>query len=121
MFQGKTKSWEIYNSPQGEMTPGTTQKIFLKTYHNLKRRLQRQKAAERRQLTKLPNKVPKGKVTELEQRESVPTREKTKFGRKSIEDIESKSSSEEAMGLKTLMISEIPILKYCSFIYVTLH
>lgn len=35
--------------------------------------------------------------------------EETKFGRKSIEDIESESNSNETVCLKMLMIGEIPI------------
>ena len=44
----------------------------------------------------------------------VPSLEKTKSGRKVIEDMESMSSVDEVMDLEALMIGEIPISLNCS-------
>ena len=44
----------------------------------------------------------------------VPSLEKTKFGRKAIEDMESMSNVDEVMDSEALMISEIPISLNCS-------
>ena len=50
----------------------------------------------------------------------VPNLEKTKFGRKDTEDMESMSSVDEVMDSKALLIGEIPISLNCSTISLTL-
>ena len=50
----------------------------------------------------------------------VPSLEKTKFGRKAIEDMESMSSVDEVMDSKALSIGEIPISLNCSIVSLTL-
>ena len=50
----------------------------------------------------------------------VPSLEKTKFGRKSIEDMESMSSVNEMMDSEALMIGEILIYLNCSTVFLTL-
>ena len=50
----------------------------------------------------------------------VPSLEKTKFGRKAIEDMVPMSSVDGVMDSKTLMIGEIPISLNCSIISLTL-
>ena len=50
----------------------------------------------------------------------VPSLEKTKFGRKAIEDMEPMSSVDEVMGSEALMIGEIPISLNCYTISLTL-
>ena len=57
------------------------------------------------------DKVKEGMVTSLE---------KTKFGRKAIEDLDSMSSVDEVMDSEALMIGEIPISLNCSTISLTL-
>ena len=49
----------------------------------------------------------------------VPRLEKTKFGRKAIEDMEPTSSVDEVMDSKALMIGEIPISLNCSIVSLT--
>ena len=50
----------------------------------------------------------------------VPSLEKTKFGRKSIEDMKSMSNADEVMDSEALLISEIPISINCSIVSLTL-
>ena len=50
----------------------------------------------------------------------VPSLEKTKFGRKATEDMESMSSVDEVMDSEALMIGEIPISLNCSIFFLTL-
>ena len=50
----------------------------------------------------------------------VPSLEKTKFGRKTTEDMESMSSVDEVMDSEALMIGEIPISLNCSIFFLTL-
>ena len=50
----------------------------------------------------------------------IPTLEKTKFGRKATEDMESMSSVDEVMDLEALMICEIPISLNCSIVSLAL-
>ena len=50
----------------------------------------------------------------------VPSLEKTKFGRKATEDMESMSSIYEVMNLKALLIGEIPISLNYSTVSLTL-
>ena len=50
----------------------------------------------------------------------VPSLEKTKFGRKATEDMESMSNVDEVMELEALMIGEIPISLNCSTVSLTL-
>ena len=49
-----------------------------------------------------------------------PSLEKTKFGRKVVEDMESMSSIDEVMDSEALMIGEIPISLNCYTISLTL-
>ena len=55
--------------------------------------------------------IQKEYVVELEKVNEImdPTLEKTKFGRKDIEDMESMSSVDEVMDSEALLIGEIPI------------
>ena len=50
----------------------------------------------------------------------VPSVEKTTFGRKAIDDMESMSSADEVMDSKALLIGEIPISLNCSTVSLTL-
>ena len=50
----------------------------------------------------------------------VPSLEKTKFGRKATEDMESMSNVDKVMDSEALMIGEIPISLNCSIISLTL-
>ena len=50
----------------------------------------------------------------------VPSLEKTKFGRKATEVMESMSSVDKVMDLEALMIGEIPISLNCSIVSLTL-
>ena len=50
----------------------------------------------------------------------VPSLEKTKFGRKSIKDMESLSSVDEVMDSEALLIGEILISLNCSTVSLTL-
>ena len=50
----------------------------------------------------------------------VPDLEKTKFGRKSTEDMESMSSVDEVMDSEALLIGEIPISLNCYTVSLTL-
>ena len=50
----------------------------------------------------------------------VPSLEKTKFGRKATEDMESMSNVDKVMDFEALMIGEIPISLNCSIISLTL-
>ena len=79
-----------------------------KTY---KRRMQRQRVADRRQIIDVPVEILKEDSMELEKVKEgmVPSLEKTKFGRKAAEDMESMSSVDEVMDSEALMIVEIPI------------
>ena len=47
----------------------------------------------------------------------IPSLEKTKFGRKATEDMESMSSVDEEMNSEALMIGEIPISLNCSTVF----
>ena len=84
--------------------------------------MQRQRAADIRQLIDVPMEIQKEYAMELEKVKEgmVPILEKTKFGRKPIEDLESMSSVEEVMDSEALMIGEIPISLNCSTVSVTL-
>ena len=50
----------------------------------------------------------------------IPNLAKTKFGRKSTEDMESISNVDEVMDSEALMIGEIPISLNCSTVSLTL-
>ena len=50
----------------------------------------------------------------------VPNLEKTKFGRKAIEDIESMGSVDEVMDSEALLIGEIPISLNCYIVSLTM-
>ena len=73
--------------------------------------MQRQRAVDRRQLIDVLMEIQKEDAMELEKVKKlmVPSLEKTKFGRKATEDMESMSSVDEVMDSKALMIGEIPI------------
>ena len=73
-------------------------------------RLQRQRATDRRKLIDILVEIQKEDAMELEKVKEgmVPSFEKTKFGRKVIEDMESMSSVNEVMDSEALMIGEIP-------------
>ena len=87
-----------------------------------KRRMQRQRLANRRQNIDVPDKTLLYKAMELEKVKEgmVPSLEKTKFGRKATEDMESMSSVDEVMELKALLIGEILISLNCSTVTLTL-
>ena len=87
-----------------------------------KRRMQRQRAVDRRQHIDVSVEIQKEDAMELEKVKEgmVPSLEKTKFGRKAIEDMESMSSADEVMDSKALMIGEIPISLNCSTVSLTL-
>ena len=73
--------------------------------------MQRKRAADRRKLIDVPVEIQKEDAMELEKVKEgmVPNLEKTKFGRKAIEDMELMSSIDEVMDLEALLIGEIPI------------
>ena len=84
--------------------------------------MQRQRAADRRQLIDVPDKTLLKEAMKLEKVKEgmVPSLEKTKFGRKATEDMESMSSVDEVMNLEALLIGEIPISLNCSTVSLTL-
>ena len=83
-----------------------------------KRRMQRQRAVDKRQFIDVPYKTLFEEVVELEKVNEgmVPSLGKTKFGRKAIE----MSSADEVMDSETLLIGEIPISLNCSTVSLTL-
>ena len=85
-------------------------------------RIRRQRTADRRQLIDVPVEIRKENSMELEKAKEgmVPNLEKTKFGRKAIEDIESMSSVDEVMDSEALLIGEIPISLNYSTVSLTL-
>ena len=91
-------------------------------YRTQKRRIQRQRATDRRQLIDVPMEIQKKDAMELEKVKEgmVPSLEKTKFGRKATKDMESMSSVDEVMESEALMIGEIPISLNCSTVSLTL-
>ena len=77
-----------------------------------KRRIQRQRAADRRQLIDVPVELQKEDAMELEKVKEEFGSQLGKiffFGRKATKDMESMSSVDEVMDLEALMIGEIPI------------
>ena len=76
-----------------------------------KRRMQRKREVDRRHLIDVPVAIQHEDTTELEKLKErmVPSLEKTKFGRKYTEDMESMSSVDEVMDSKASMIGEISI------------
>ena len=84
--------------------------------------MQRQRAADRRQLIDVPDKTLLKEAMKLEKVKEgmVLNLEKTKFGRKATEDMESMSSVDEVMNLEALLIGEIPISLNCSTVSLTL-
>ena len=84
--------------------------------------MQRQRAADRRQLIDVHVEIQKEDAMELEKVKDrmVPSLEKTKFRRKDAEDMESMSSVDEVMDLEALMIGEIPISLHYSTVSLTL-
>ena len=84
--------------------------------------MQRQRVADRRQPINVLVEIQKEDAMELEKvkKGMVPSLEKTKFGRKATEDMESMSSVDEVMDSKALMIGEIPISLNYSTISLTL-
>ena len=101
----------MYHSSYGfswsKVACGTAQKISPKVVQDPKR----QRAADRRHLIDVPVEIQKEDAMELEKVKEgmVPSLEKTKFGRKVTEDMESMSSVDEVMDSEALMIGEIPI------------
>ena len=87
-----------------------------------KRRMQRQRAVDKRQLIDVLDKTLLEKAMELEKVKEgmVPSVEKTKFGRKATNDMESMSSVDKVMDLETLLIGEISISLNCSTVPLTL-
>ena len=87
-----------------------------------KKRMQRQRANDKRQFINVLDKTLLKEAMELEKvkKGNVPSLEKTKFGRKATEDMESMSNVDEVMDLKALLIGEIPISLNCSTISLTL-
>ena len=86
-----------------------------------KRRMQRQRAANKRQLIDVFDKPLLKEAMELEKVKEtmVPNVEKTKFGRKATKYTESMSSVDEIMDLEALLIGEILISLNCSTISLT--
>ena len=84
--------------------------------------MQRQRAADRMQLIDVPFEIQKEDAMEIEKVKEgmVPSLEKTKFGRKATEDMESMSNVDEVMDSEALMIGEIPIYFNCSIVSLTL-
>ena len=82
-----------------------------------KKRMQGQRAADRRQLIDVHVEIQKEDAMELEKMKEgmVPSLEKTKFGKKATKDMESMSSVDEVMDSKALMIGEILISLNCSY------
>ena len=87
-----------------------------------KRRMQRQRAVDKMRFIDVPNKTLLEGAMELEKVKEgmVPSVEKTTFGRKAIDDMESMSSADEVMDSKALLIGEIPISLNCSTVSLTL-
>ena len=86
-----------------------------------KRRIQRQRAVDRRQLIDVPNKTLLEGAMKLEKVKEgmIPSLEKIKLGRKATEDMESMGNADEVMDLEALLIGEILISLNCSTIYLT--
>ena len=87
-----------------------------------KRRMKRQRATNRRQIIDVLDKTLLKEAMKLEKVDDgmVPSLEKTKFGRKATEDMESMSNVDEVMGSKALLIGEIPISLNYSIVSLTL-
>ena len=85
-------------------------------------RMQRQRAADRRQLIDVPMEILKEYAMELERVKEgmVPSLEKTKFERKVTEDMESMNNVDEVMESEALIIGEIPISLNCYIVSLTL-
>ena len=85
-------------------------------------RIQRKKAADRKNLIDVHVEIQKEDAIELEKvkEEMVPSMEKTKFWRKAIEEMESMSSEDEVIDSEALLIGVIPISLHCSTISFTL-
>ena len=83
--------------------------------------MQRERAVDRRQLIDVPDKTLLEEAMELEKVKEgmVPNLEKTKFGRKVAEDMESMSSADKVMDSDALLISEILISLNCSIVSLT--
>ena len=91
-------------------------KFHQKLFRTEKRRMQRQRGTDRRHLINVLVEIQKEVSRELDKVKEgmVPSLEKTKFGRKAIEDLDSMSSVDEVMDSEALMIGEIPISLNCS-------
>ena len=87
-----------------------------------RRRMRKQRAADRRQLIDVPVEIQKEDAMKLEKVKEgmVPSLEKTKFGRKATEDMESMSNVDEVMDSEVLMIGQIPISLNYSTVSLTL-
>ena len=80
--------------------------------------MQRLRANDRRQRIDVPMEIKKEDAMKLEKGKEgmVPSLEKTKFGRKATEDMESMRSVDEVIDSKALSIGEIPISLNCSIV-----
>ena len=86
------------------------------------RRMQRQRAVDRRQLIDVLDKTLLKEAMKLEKvkEEMVPSLEKTKFGRKATKDMKLMSGVDEVMNSDPLLIGEISISLNCSTVSLTL-
>lgn len=85
-------------------------------------RTQKQRVAGKRQSIDIPKEIFKGGVIDFEKVKEglVPSLEISKFGRKSIGDVESIGSFEKGMDLEIIMIGTIPIPINCCTTSLTL-
>ena len=84
--------------------------------------MQRQRAANRRQLIDVSVEIQKEDAMELEKVKEgmIPSLKKTKFCRKGTEDMELMGCVDEVVDSEALMIGEIPISLNCSTVSLTL-
>ena len=84
--------------------------------------MQRKRVADKRKLIDVPVEIQKEDSMELEKVKEgmVPNLEKTKFGRKATEDMESMSSKYEVMDSEVLLIGDFSISLNSSTISLTL-
>ena len=87
-----------------------------------KRRMQKQRAMEKRQLNEVPKEAPKKKTKESEKlkKEAMPSPRKTKFGKIAIEDAKSICNSDKETDSGIILIGTIPISLNCSTSSLTL-
>ena len=103
------------------MACGTTQKFPQRLSKTQKMMMQRQRTVDKRYFIDVPDKTLLEEPMELEEvkGEMVLSLEKTKFGRKATEDMESMSSADELMDSKALLIGDIPISLNCYTVSLT--